>query len=350
MRRVHEAGVTRACLPERLGGSSLSPADWVGAVSVLAAGNAAVGWVAGHSANTNYLLASCGTGAQAERLLADPYLQIAGSTAGMGKATAVAGGWEIEGRWGFESGVSCSTHAGGLARVVDPGAGQPEYLFVFPEVGNVVVDSDWDSVGLAGTGSHSIEVRNQVIDHDLAIPFPMPLDRPVSCTDPIACAARGPWAVAAASAATQMGVADRAVNELEHLARAKVRPGSGVPQIEEQSTIRGLESMRGRHQAAQAGLRYAMDEMWAAAYEGRPITLEMRVAVRRACATAVELSVGIVRQCVDLAGAGAIGRSHPIARCHRDGTILHQHQSSNDYSREMVGRTALGLGPDSPGI
>jgi hypothetical protein len=55
-----------------------------------------------------------------------------------------------------------------------------------------------------------------------------------------------------------------------------------------------------------------------------------------------------VRTCFDLAGAGAIDRSHPIARCLRDGTLLSHHAVANEHTFDALGQVRLGQRGDSP--
>jgi hypothetical protein len=72
------------------------------------------------------------------------------------------------------------------------------------------------------------------------------------------------------------------------------------------------------------------------------------VQTRLTATHAVQVGASIVRTCYDLAGAGAIGRQHPLARCHRDGTILAFHAVASTRTLDQLGRILLGLDGDSP--
>lgn len=348
MHRIHESGLTRACLSAEYGGSDWAASQWLDAIIRLSAGNAAVGWVVAHVSVSNFILVAAGAEGQAADLLTDPHFQMAVSTAGMGTAKRAQSGWQVEGTWGFESGCPTATHIGGLVQVIDPSPGDPQTMLAFPERSNVQVKQDWDTVGLLGTGSHTATIAGHVVPDRFTMPAPIPLTVEVECRHPIRVIAKGAWGVATASAATQLGVAQRAVDELVTTAGTKVRPWSKTPQLEEQQTLLAVHRMRGRLQAAEAGLRNAIDNLWAAGIDERPVTFGDRYAVRLACYTAVDLGVDVVRTAYDLAGAGALHRGHPIARCHRDGTVLQQHISTNNQALETMGRIDLGSMKDNP--
>jgi indole-3-acetate monooxygenase len=94
-----------------------------------------------------------------------------------------------------------------------------------------------------------------------------------------------------------------------------------VPLVEEQVFDRSLAEAEGAWQAASAGAEVELAHLWAAAVAGIPVDVDTRVRARLAATHAAQVGASIVRTCFDLAGAGAIGRQHPVARCHRDGTV-----------------------------
>ena len=99
-------------------------------------------------------------------LFGDPGLCLAGSGTVSGHAEVVDGGYRVSGRWPYASGAAhataftanCIIRAGGM-----PGGATPlvrPFLFLRDEV---VVDHDWNAVGLVATGSHGFAVRDLVV-------------------------------------------------------------------------------------------------------------------------------------------------------------------------------------------
>ncbi len=76
-------------------------------------------------------------------------------------------------------------------------------------------------------------------------------------------------------------------------------------------------------------------------------TTDTRVTARLVATHAAHVGAAVVRRCADLAGADAIRWSEPVARCHRDGTILDRHGVVSEQAYDLLGRVQLGLEPDS---
>ena len=102
-------------------------------------------------------------------LFGDPGLCLAGSGTVSGRADVVDGGYRVSGRWPYASGAvhataftaNCVIHAGGMP-VIAVGGDPLVRPFLFLR-GEVVVDQDWNAVGLVATGSHGFAVRDLVV-------------------------------------------------------------------------------------------------------------------------------------------------------------------------------------------
>jgi alkylation response protein AidB-like acyl-CoA dehydrogenase len=205
----------------------------------------------------------------------------------------------------------------------------------------------WDVAGLRGTGSDTVVIPRQQIPAEWTIPLPVPLDQPLTTSEPIGCAGRGLWPTAFAVAATQLGIARRALDEIAQFARSKKRPFEPAPLVQEQAFIRDLMEAETTWQAASASAEAQLEHLWELATAGIPLNAETRANARLAATHVAQVGTDLVRTCFDLAGAGAIGRQHPLARCYRDGTILCHHAAANRRTYDLIGRVRLGLEPDS---
>ena len=340
-------GFTRLCVPRSLGGPELHPAALAQVLETLSAGDASAGWCA-MIASTSSVLAAWLEPAVA-RLVYGPADAISGGVfAPRGAAKRVAGGFRVSGRWGFASGCShCAWLMGGCFVEGDAGresaAGVPDVrLLLFPREEAKIIDT-WDVVGLSGTGSHDIEVRELFVPEGRDVSFLA--DRPREGGPLYAFPVFGLLAVGVA--AVGLGVARRAIGELSELAREKT-PGLGRRRLAErtltQARVAGAEA---ELSAARAGLAVAIESAWRAAAAGGGIPLEERARLRIAATFAARTSARIATAMYDLGGGSSIYRASALQRCLRDAHVVTQHAMVGEGTYELAGRVLLGLEADT---
>ena len=163
VRRMREIGVIRMLQPLDRGGLQATPAEFFTAVMALSAVCGAAGWVAGIVGVHPWELAVCDPKVQDEVWGPDTGTWIASPYAPMGRARPVGDGWVLSGHWQFSSGTDhCDwIFLGGL---VTDEAGElgpaPRMMhFILPRADYEIVDGSWDVIGLRGTGSKDIRVR-----------------------------------------------------------------------------------------------------------------------------------------------------------------------------------------------
>ena len=101
-------------------------------------------------------------------LFGDPGLCLAGSGTASGRAEVVDGGYQVSGRWPYASGAAhataftanCVIYEGGMQVMAEGDPLVRPFLFLREEV---VVDYDWNAMGLMATGSHGFAVRDLVV-------------------------------------------------------------------------------------------------------------------------------------------------------------------------------------------
>jgi alkylation response protein AidB-like acyl-CoA dehydrogenase len=351
---IHDAGVFRMLLPADDGGWDATPAECLRATVHIAAGDGSLGWEIGAAAYFLLILMAVATPPLRKEFFDDPRALLAGGVLGAGTATPVAGGYEVEGSWSFATGCWHASWLGGLCVETPSGDssndGPPTLRFVMVPADRAEVHPSWDVVGLRGTGSDTVTLPHQIVPAEWTFLFPTAPDQPLRSPEPLAYYGRGLWPTATAAAATQLGIARRALDEAVTFARAKHRPGTPGALNSEQAFQRDLFAAEGSWRAAYASLDHELEQLWTRANTGEPIDVDTRLRVRIAATHAAHTGAHVVRTCFDLAGATAIGRQHPLARCHRDGTILDHHATVSIRTLEMLGRVSLGLEPDGPFI
>ena len=160
LRELNASGLMRVLQPRRVGGSEL---PWVSLIDIgsgLAAACASTSWNWVNYAVHHWMLAFWPPTTQDEIWNADPDVLIASSVVfPAGKATRVAGGYRLSGRWPFSSGVDPSLW-NMLGGIVQDGERPGEYrLFLLPRGDYRIVDN-WHVMGLRGTGSNDVEASH----------------------------------------------------------------------------------------------------------------------------------------------------------------------------------------------
>jgi alkylation response protein AidB-like acyl-CoA dehydrogenase len=344
------AGLLRLGLPAHLGGHDLDPLEWFRVVRRVAEGDGSTGWLVAAATSFHDIVAAGADPVLQDRFFGDRRAHLAGGVNGDGVARRTRDGMEVSGRWGFASGCRSATWLGGLC-LEDVGAATaapPSFRWVMVPADRAEICPSWDVTGLRGTGSHTVVLPPQTVPEAWTFPFPFPLDHPVTAARPHGIAARGLWPTAVALAGTQLGIARRGMDEVATFARGKHRRGAPAPLIDEQIFARRLTQAEAAWRAAVRGLESVLVELAASARAGDALGVRARIEVRLLATHAAQTGSSIVRECAELAGAGAIARSHPIARCLRDGALLSHHAVVGEHTYEALGRVGLGLVDDSP--
>jgi alkylation response protein AidB-like acyl-CoA dehydrogenase len=272
---------------------------------------------------------------------------VAGALRPSGRARAVAGGFVVDGRWSFASGIrhaawwtaACVVHDGDGARRAASGAPETRLVF-FPASDGELIDT-WDVGGLRGTGSHDYAVAGLFV--------------PAARTLAFDAAPRAPGALYrmprqalldSAMAALPLGIARAAIDALVELAGGKRSAESGARLAERT----GIQADVGRAEAlwrsARAFLYDSVAAAWDAVQAGRELPVRELALLRLARTHAVQAAVQAVDLMYTDAGGSAVFTRSPLERCFRDVHAVTQHVSMSPANYEVSGRVLLGLEPD----
>jgi 3-hydroxy-9,10-secoandrosta-1,3,5(10)-triene-9,17-dione monooxygenase len=155
----HRIGILRIIQPRRFGGLQLRFSLFSRIVEILTEGCASSAWIYAVLGEHQWLLASYPLQAQIDVWGDDPRALASSSLAPRATAERTTGGWRLSGQYPFSSG---STHArwaiigAFLGKHGDP-AGIAYLLVPFNDI--EIID-DWHVLGLAGTGSRSLLLRD----------------------------------------------------------------------------------------------------------------------------------------------------------------------------------------------
>ncbi len=167
MATVVGAGMFRIPQPRRVGGYEMSLRTLADAVTCLSEACPSSGWVLMVMGAHHWCMGSFPEAAQDDVFGGGRDGLVAGTLSSQGSSRPVEGGFRVEGRWQFCSGVDHSQWV--ILGCAEPGTHRPSVHVVVPRA-DIEVDDTWHVMGLQGTGS------KDVVAHDLFVPAHRAID------------------------------------------------------------------------------------------------------------------------------------------------------------------------------
>jgi alkylation response protein AidB-like acyl-CoA dehydrogenase len=346
--RMVAEGLFHILVPRELGGAGGSVVDWFDAALAVAEADPAAAWIMAQGAVQNAWIAV----SSPPEFATEYFLlrqSIATSSAGNATADRIGDRFVVRNaRWAYVSGSQGAAYLGGMVRTVTPD-GAPESRMILVPAGDATITPSWDTLGLRGTGSHNIELGDEVI-----VPASRTFTWPtltITRPGPLAnVAVHTLWLISLSAAAVNLGAARRAISESTASAEHKMHRFDTVPVIQQSPFLRGLAELHGQVELATAGLRALLAELWDRALDGNQPTAEQRARLRLAAAAAINTGADVVRAAQLLTGADALHRAHPLERLGRDTQMLLNHVVTNPSTREQLATVLTGTYQGSPGF
>ncbi|MFW5470234.1 hydroxylase [Knoellia sp. CPCC 206435] len=358
-KRLRATGIGRMLQPKDFDGLESSPLEFFEALLAIGSLHGSTGWVAGVVGVHPFELAVGTRRMQEEVWGHDPDTWVASPYAPLGRARPVEGGFVFSGRWPFSSGTDLCDWVvlGGMVTDQDGVVAGPNPLrhFILPRSDYEIIDDSWNVVGLRGTGSKDVLIRDAFVpDHRVIDPldletgaaadqagrgdvplYRMPFHTMFSGT--IACAT---------IALTEGALAAFVAHSRSRVSRA----GHRVSQDPHQ--LASLGAAGADIQASRVQFLSDMGRLWDLAQRGEDMPLALRAQIRRNQVRAVRRSVDAVDRLVAHAGGHAMRLDNPIQRFWRDAHTGLAHASNvadpvyaayglNLYGRELPPGTRL---------
>lgn len=349
--RMRQADLFRLMQPQAYGGFEYGFDVLSEVVAAIASGCGSTGWVYGLLASHQWLIACFSREAQDE-IWRDPNALATGSYAPVGQAVAVDGGYRLSGAGSFCSGCDNAQWQllGGMIPQPD-GAAKPGF-FLMP-TRDIIIDDNWHTMGLAGTGSKNIVARDVFVPAHRALPFadlidasapgmrgnPNPLYRqsflavlPITIVSPV------------------LGMAEGALADFLTMAGVRTTRGAvagGNRRMAELTTVQlRVAEASGCIDAARLLMARDLAEAFATAARGEAISVDVRLRNRRDQAFCVRLLVQAIDALFLAAGGQGLFLDKSLQRFWRDAHAAASHISLNwDSTGSMYGQFMLGLEP-----
>lgn len=322
----------RMGMPRRLGGPETDPVTSARALTVVAEGDASAAWYPAtsstHSIFTHYL------DEESAREIFDGTAPVACASMPGGSGRLTEDGLYVDsGRWPWGS---AAPHAKwmGLGMMVDGRS-----LVAFVPTTDIVIEGDWDALGLRATSSGHFSVRPGVFVPERRLVDMSRLearqDTPLSLFPLTAY-------ISFAYAAVALGNAIGAIEDLLGLAEGTTSLGS--PSTLAQSPGAHIEIARAeaRLHSARAFLLESLDEMWCAALEGVTAHTRARARARLAMSHATAEAAAVTDGVHSFGGGAAVHADNPIQRRLRDAHTITQHVQVTARAYPLYGRLRFG--------
>ncbi len=342
MRAMIDAGLFRIPQPARAGGYELGLRTQGAAVTAISRACSSSGWVLMVMGAHHWCMGLFSEQAQDDVFGEGRDGLVAGTLSWQGNAVAVDGGYRVNGRWQFASGVDHSQWV--MLGCADPQSHSPRVHVVVP-TGEMEIDDTWHVMGLQGTGS------KDVVAHDVFVPEHRAVDtrQMFGGTSPAAARHRGNLyrlsaeAMLCMSASTAvLGLAQFALEQFIERTRERKVVITGASKAEHGSTQVRLAEAAAEIRAAHLLQQDVYDEFDRLMSSGERFDPEHRTWARWQASYAAELCRRAVTRLFSGSGAHSVYAPSALQRAFRNIHVGAQHASLDfDTGAELYGRTLL---------
>ena len=162
---AYEEKLFKLFLPKELGGRALSLPEAAQVFQDTSYEDGSFGWLTTIGSGGNLFLENM-TGTQAIELYTPQNAVIAGSGYATGEAHAERDGYLVSGEWRYCSGAPYASMFTANTIIWRDGQETDEMRACIFMPDQVEIVEDWNAIGLKGTGSHTIRVKDAFVPHD----------------------------------------------------------------------------------------------------------------------------------------------------------------------------------------
>lgn len=148
---IESSGLLAMQVPRQYGGYESDARTFVDVLAEIAKGNSSVAFCLSIWASLTWM-AGLWPDEALNEVFARPHVRVTGTTAASGTATRVDGGYLVNGKWGFNSGI-LHAHWKITAAMPEGPAGETLPIFTLIPVSDLEIVDDWRTIGLQGSGS-----------------------------------------------------------------------------------------------------------------------------------------------------------------------------------------------------
>ncbi|WP_286239522.1 acyl-CoA dehydrogenase family protein [Neptuniibacter halophilus] len=334
--KFKQIGVYRALVPKRFGGDEKSPAEFLQMVEAISAADGSAGWVASFGMNPAYLASL--PMETIEKVWKDtPDVVFAGGIFPPQPARRMDNGFVVNGRWQFGSGCMGASLCG-VGIMPDDGESLPR-MAVMPRE-QVDVEFAWDVVGMVGTGSHDLVVKDVFVPEEWTFTRggKPNLDEPFFRYPSLAFAAQ-------VLAVTTLGLAREALDVVQDMAAGRVSV-TGAPNLGEREHVQiEVAKAEAKVRSSRAFFYEVTGDAWDAIQAGGEPSDHQISMIRLAASNLTHECAEAIRTTYQVAGMTGAYNSHPLSRIMRDSMMCTQHAFMGAITFKNAGAMFFGHKP-----
>ncbi|NKX85809.1 acyl-CoA dehydrogenase family protein [Nocardia coubleae] len=318
------AGPIRLLQPKKYGGFEAHPREFAETVMAAASLDPATGWICGIVGVHPWQLAFADPKVQEEVWGSDSDTWMASPYAPTGIARPVEGGYIFNGRWQFSSGTDhCDwIFLGAMLGDAEGKMAMPPTMLhmILPRADYTIVEDSWNVVGLKGTGSKDIIVKDAFVPSYRVMNGDHVIDgtaqREYGVTETLY---KMPWSTMfpLGISAAVVGIAEGAL--AAHLDYQRERVGAqGTAVKDDPYVLFAIGEAAADINAARQELLANVDRVWDLVDAGKEVGFADRAAGRRTQVRAAWRAVMAVDQIFARSGGNALRMDKPLQRFWRD--------------------------------
>ncbi len=344
--KLKATGVFKSYVPRQYGGYEIDIDTFIDIGLAVSEACTSTGWVTTFYMEHNWMLAQFPSETQAKIYGEQPYILAPASISPNGVAEAVDGGYRINGRWSWGTGVM---HADWviLNGMVQGDTPDPR-MFIVPR-DSIAVEDTWYCAGMEGTGSNDMIAENLFVPtaHSESL-IAMAFGRGSGASSPCYRHPMLPF-LSITAAIPALGAARRAIELfIERLGGRKLY-NAQTKQAERQCAQVLLGNSQVQVLSAETLLRSIGQQVVQWGHREDVCMPEERAQLRLQVAQIVQSCRDVVQNLMKSSGAGAHMRNHGMQRLLRDINTLSCHTVfDTEVGGENYGRLLLGMEPASP--
>ena len=348
---LNEVGFFKLLQPSQWGGLECDPTQFYEAVRRLASACGSTGWISSIIGVHNWHLALFDQQAQDEVWGDDPSVRISSSYApmGAGVVTEAGDGYIVNGSWNWSSGSHHATWTFVGGPVIKDGKPVDFGSFLIPRT-EYEIDDVWHVVGLKGTGSNTLVVKDVFVPRHRFLSYKAMNDRTAgglqNNTAPVY---KMPWGTVHPTtiSAPIVGMAYGAYDaHVEHQGKRVRAAFAGEKSKDDPFAKVRIAEAASDIDAAWRQLIGNVGDEYALLKDGKDIPFELRARARRDQVRATARAIASIDLLFEASGATALNIDQPVQRFWRDAHAGRVHAANEPERAYLIfGNEAFGLPP-----
>ncbi|MFT4563837.1 MAG: alkylation response protein AidB-like acyl-CoA dehydrogenase [Gammaproteobacteria bacterium] len=342
---LRDAGLSRLMAPRRYGGFEFTPREQILTNAITAQGCPAASWVQMVCAAHSFILGRFPERCQEEIFGDDPNALIPGTPAGQGSCAPADGGWVMNGRWQFCSGVEHGQWImAGSTGIKDEAGKKTPNMLVVMRAEEVIIDDTWHVLGMRGTGSKDIVADNVFVPEHRAVPIVKAFLGTIADIDRALYRLPIPATLSAMGAGTILGITERGIDVFIEQTRIRQDIYVGGAKAHRAGLQMRIAEAKTEVELARSLVERNCDLLDTAMVDPAPMPVDARAQVRWNATYATQLCRRAADRIYSAAGAHATYDVNPLQSFFRDiSTVSHHGVLDFDTVAEIQGKVLLNV-------